>query len=306
MERGNQKVTLLGATGFLGSAIADVLDTMQIPWIGICIGKPTRPNIVALSPDDKESLINIINDYPIVINATGSLKPKDFEERTTESLDLFWKNVEHFTDVLVSSNIEMLVHLSSAGTVYGDKASADGYEESSLLKPISWYGKAKMFEELHYEKVAELEGFKYLCVRISNPFGNKVKARHGFIDVLLYCMREGKEFNYFADCDPKRDFVYAPDMSRMILNLVTKNESGTYNIGSGNAINLSSIANYVKEKIDTPYLINRTLAKPSFDVLNSVICIDKVKSKNAYANTMSVYDYIDAQLLLSPVNENGL
>jgi UDP-glucose 4-epimerase len=302
MNSDNQKVTLLGATGFLGSAIADVLDKMQIPWTGICIGKSSRANVVALSPDDKESLIDIINAFPIVINATGSLKPKDFEEKTSQSLNLFWKNVEHFTDVLEQSNVEMLVHLSSAGTVYGDRASKEGHKERSILKPISWYGKAKMLEELHYEKIADLIGFKYLCVRITNPFGNKVKARHGFIDVLLHCMREGKEFNYFADCDPVRDFVYAPDMSRMIINLVMNNESGTNNIGSGIALNLSKIAHYVKERVDTPYLINRTLAKPNYDVLNSIVCIDKVKSKNAYVNTMNVYNYIDTQLL-STINK---
>ena len=304
MNNDNKKVTLLGANGFLGSAIADVLDTMQIPWIGICIGKPTRSNIIALAPDDKESLINIINDYPVVINATGSLKPKDFEERTTESLDLFWKNVEHFTEILQKSNIQMLVHLSSAGTVYGDRASDEGFKERSILKPISWYGKAKMLEELHYEKVADLIGFDYLCARVTNPFGNKIKARHGFIDVLLHSIREGKEFNYFADCDPVRDFVYAPDMSTMIMKLVQSNQTGTYNIGSGDAISLSNIANYVKERIDMPYLINRTLAKPGYDVLNSRVCIDKVKLNGSFTSTMSAYDYINAQLLLSPINKN--
>lgn len=306
MNTENKKVTLLGANGFLGSAIADVLDAMQIPWIGICIGKPTRSNIIALAPDDKESLINIINDYPVVINATGSLKPKDFEERTTESLNLFWKNVEHFTDILQSSNIQMLVHLSSAGTVYGNSESDEGSKERTVLKPISWYGKAKMLEELHYEKAAYLIGFNYLCVRVTNPFGNKIKARHGFIDVLLHSIRENKEFNYFADCDPVRDFVYAPDMSAMIMGLVQNNETGVYNIGSGEAISLSNVANYVKERIDTPYLINRTLAKPSFDVLNSRVSINKIKASGAYKNTMSVYDYIDAQLLLSQKNKNGL
>lgn len=294
MER--PRVTLLGATGFLGSAIAEVLRERDIPWLGVCISKQPKENIVTLPPDDKYSLVNIINDYPVVINATGSLKPKDFEERTTESLALFWKNVDHFTDVLERSNAELLVHLSSAGTVYGDSVSKKTFTEDSILKPISWYGKAKAFEEYHYEKVAASVGFEYICARITNPFGNKEKARHGFIDVLLNSIQEKKEFNYFADCDPMRDFVYAPDMSEMIVKLILEKNSGTYNVGSGSALNISSIANYVKKRTGSPHLINRTLAKPNYDVLNSIVSVDKIKAANAHVNTMSVYEYIDSRL----------
>lgn len=294
--REKPKITLLGATGFLGSAIAEVLEEMGIPWIGVCISKQERANIITLSPDDKQSLVNIINEYPIVINATGSLKPRDFEKRTTESLELFWKNVEHFVEILEHSNVQLLVHLSSAGTVYGDSDSKEAFDEGAILKPISWYGKAKALEEYHYEKVASLVGFKYICARITNPFGNKEKARHGFIDVLLHSMRENTEFNYFADCDPMRDFIFAPDMSQIIMKLVLNEHFGIFNIGSGEPMNISRIANYVKQRVDNPHLINRTLAKPHYDVLNSIVSVNKIKEIKVYVNTVNVYEYIDSHL----------
>ncbi|WP_462169278.1 NAD-dependent epimerase/dehydratase family protein [Pseudoalteromonas lipolytica] len=297
MLKSDLRVTLLGASGFLGSAIAEQLDAQNIPWIGVSISKSVNPKIIQISPDDEVSLVNIINDYPTVINATGSLKPKDFEERTSDSLTLFWKNVDYFTEVFKKSELKCLVHLSSAGTVYGElKCASQKNTECSVLSPISWYGRAKMFEELHYEKVSTLLGFSFLCLRVTNPFGNRQKARHGFIDVLINAVKEGSQFNYFADCDPVRDFVYAPDMSNMIVNLLKQDAKGTYNIGSGIPTKLSEIANYVKDKVVNPSLINRTLAKPVTDVLNSIVCIEKCKTMGVYSYSTDIFDYIDKKL----------
>lgn len=297
-----QRITLLGASGFLGSAIAERLDELNLDWRGVCISASDHPKILTLAPDDQDSLIELINQYPVVINATGSLKPKDFEARTTESLDLLWRNIQHFSSVLEQSRIEKLVHLSSAGTVYGESEDKHPHHEEDLLKPISWYGKAKMLEELYYQDMATKHNYQYLGLRVTNPFGNKLKTRHGFIDVLLNCVREGHEFNYYSDCDPVRDFIYAPDMAKAIVNLIAHQEVGTFNIGSGQAIHLSDIASYVKKRVATPERIQRTLARPSYDVLNSVVSIEKINSKGFLQTSKNVYDYIDSQL--SAIDKN--
>ncbi|QRZ21197.1 NAD-dependent epimerase/dehydratase family protein [Vibrio sp. sp1] len=288
-------ITLLGATGFLGSAIANELDRLEIPWIGISIEPSNRKNIVTVEPTDQDTLVSIINEYPTVINAAGSLKPKDFEENTKDSLEKFWKTVEHFTQVFERSNIRKLVHLSSAGTVYGDSESAILHPEESILKPISWYGKAKMFEEIHYGHCSNVLDYDYLCLRITNPYGNKEKTQHGFVDVLIKSVIEGSDFNYYFDCDPCRDFIYAPDMSEIILKLVTENKTGTYNVGSGEILHLSEIVNYVTSKHPST-LIKRELKRPSYDVINSCVSIDKIRSNNSYKNSLSVFDYIDGRL----------
>ncbi|XAW89826.1 NAD-dependent epimerase/dehydratase family protein [Vibrio sp. CDRSL-10 TSBA] len=289
-------VTLLGATGFLGSAIAEELERSGINWIGVTVDSCDHPKIRSIAVENFDEVIEIINDYPIVINAAGALKPNDFENDLGIAAKKFWGTVEQFTSAFKSSKIDTLVHLSSAGTVYGElEQYSDPHREQSLLQPISWYGRMKVFEELHYEKISNALGTKFICARVSNPYGNKKKTKHGFIDVLINCIKEGKELYLYNDCDPIRDFIYAQDMSRMIVNMIITRKSGVYNVASGQSNSLSEIIDYVKAK-NFPIKINKINSKPQHDVVSNVLDVSKAIDEDIYTNTMTVYDYIDIRL----------
>lgn len=293
MENG---ICVLGATGFLGSAIAEQLELSNANWIGVSIDKSSNPKIRTIDPHDSESLIELLGSYSIVINAVGSRKPADFENELSPSMRGFWGTVEHFSNVFEKANIKKLVHISSAGTVYGSATTDAGHKESDNLKPISWYGRAKAFEELHYEKLCTNIDIDYLCVRVANPFGNVNKTRHGFVDVLINCIENGEDFHCFNDCDPRRDFVFAPDMANMIINLINHEESGCFNIASGDSIPLSQIIDLVVNKLNVTANIQTDLCHPEYDVLNSVVDISKIKSSSCYVNTMPVLKYIEQKL----------
>lgn len=289
------KVTLLGATGFLGSALSDSLERKGIDWIGVTVEPTQHPKIVTISPNDTRRLIQTINDYPIVINATGALKPKDFERNTKESLEKFWKLVEHFSAIYASSKLEKLVHISSGGTVYGEGSFNHSHKEKDILSPISWYGRAKLFEELHYEKLANTISADYLCVRVSNPYGNPNKSNHGFIDVLINNILSGKDTVIYEDSDPIRDFVYASDMADTIVNNLIKNELGTFNIASGCSYSLMEIVGFAKQ-FSSKVNVIRSGKKPEYDVLNNMLDIRKTKNNNTYIRTTNVVNYIESKL----------
>ncbi len=291
------KVTLLGATGFLGTALAESLEHKGIDWVGISIEPSEHPKIVTIKPDETDHLINIINKYPTVINATGALKPKDFENRTKDSLDKFWKQVEHFSQIFSLSKIEKLVHISSAGTIYGEGEYNYSHKEVDALSPISWYGRAKLFEELHYEKLASSLSVDYFCARVSNPYGNAKKSSHGFVDVLINNILLGKDIVIYEDCSPVRDFVYAPDMADIIVNNLIKKEIGTFNIASGCSLSLVDIIGFAK-RFTSEVSVVRIGKRPKYDVLNNMLNINKIKENNTHIKTTSVLDYIESKLVI--------
>ncbi|MGB1800066.1 MAG: NAD-dependent epimerase/dehydratase family protein, partial [Gammaproteobacteria bacterium] len=87
---GNQKICLLGATGFIGSSISDALTEANLDWIGLTRHPSSHKNLQQVSYEDATIVCEIINEYPVVINALGSLKPKDFICDFKNSLESFW------------------------------------------------------------------------------------------------------------------------------------------------------------------------------------------------------------------------
>jgi UDP-glucose 4-epimerase len=289
------KVCILGVTGFLGSSIAQELTRKGIPWIGVSSNESSHPNIKTINRFDTLGLVNIIDEFPVVVNATGSLKPKDFESHTKESLAHFFNRVDFLSNVFAQSKIECLVTISSAGTVYGEGVEGVPHPETSIMKPISWYGRAKQFEEMAFEKVAEVYDFNSLCLRVSNPFGNPHRTTHGFVDVLVHCAKNDIPFSYYKDCDPQRDFVYAADMSYAIVKLISNNHKGTFNIGSGESIRLRTLIEYVQKN----WLFgnfHEDLIRPDSDVVISDICVSKLKACECYVKTVDIFSFIDKKL----------
>lgn len=295
MSNTTPSICLLGATGFLGSAIAKELDARGLSWIGTSRQKNDNDKIKKVDLSERQKMIDILQTSDIVINALGSAKPKDFEASPEEKLNSIWNSVTNLTELIKLADIKKFVHISSAGTVYGDYVDHPHSESGNLL-PISWYGKAKVIEELYLENACTSNNINYLCIRVTNPYGNDKKSKHGFVDVLLNCVISNKPFSFYQDCSPVRDFIYADDMAFSIVELIKLKRNGIFNLGSGEGLSLKAIADYVHNKLDGKTLISRAQEKPVYDVLTNRVDIQKLIDSNAYKNSMNVYKYIDSML----------
>jgi UDP-glucose 4-epimerase len=298
MKDKSNPICLLGATGFLGSAIAKELDERKIDWIGTSLEESKDLRIKSIDLTDTKALVDIFQKSSVVINALGSAKPKDYEENPSETLNNLWQNIISLSESLKLGKVAKLIHISSAGAVYGEQKDVR-HTEKSAVNPISWYGKAKVIEELFLEKHCQINDSAYLCLRVSNPYGNKNKTTHGFIDVLINAVLSGNRFSFYEDCNPVRDFIYAEDMAFSIAELIQVNAIGVFNIGSGESHSLKSVTDYIIEKFNGEHFISRKSSKPGYDVLVNKVSVEKLLSYGAKRNSMDIYKYIDIVL-----NEN--
>lgn len=291
------KICLIGASGFLGKKIAEALDACGVDWVGTTLRESARDNLIKITKHNKDDLINIVDSYNVVINASGSLKPKDFELYTESSLKEFWTNINFFSEVYAASKIKTLVNISSAGTVYGEKTRKGGSEETDFMNPISWYGRSKMLEELHYEYLCNQNNINFTNCRVANPYGNDECSKHGFIDVLINCVKEGKPFSLYAGKSPRRDFVSSVDMARMITNLVINKAYGTYNVASGESYALSEIVELLPKSLGVnDFSIEYKGNKPSHEVLISEVSVKKIKELGFYEKSTSIESYLEKSL----------
>lgn len=289
------KVCLLGATGFLGRSIGERLTALGIPWAGVArSGIGANTHIIPL--DDTARLAQLIDEHPLVINALGSLKPGDFVRDLDGALSLFQETLEQLEDVLLSSSIERLVHISSAGTVYGEAGDRPSTEEDRL-RPKSWYGRAKVMEECRLKQIADKKGFAYACARVSNPYGNCGAVKHGFLDVLIGRIRSGKAFEAFFPMQATRDFIHATVMAEMVVTLAVSGEQGVFNIGRGIPTSLGEILEFVEKVRPDAMIIRNTNISPT-DVIHSAISVEKYLARFGSPSTVAPEPlaYIEAAL----------
>ncbi|MEO2267258.1 NAD-dependent epimerase/dehydratase family protein [Pseudoalteromonas sp. YIC-656] len=293
------KVCVFGATGFVGSAIVNELERQGVDWIGISRSANTHPNIVEASLSDTALLQDIISEYSCVVNAMGSFKPADFESNTKHVFQTFWENIQLFSELLSKSNITQLLHISSGGTVYGESQGVASVE-TDWLKPISWYGKAKVIEESMLEKVALQSGFTYTCARVSNPFGNSRFSSHGFVDVLINTVRNGGIFNTFNNPLYCRDFIHCQDMASALVKLLESRNSEqveVFNVGSGESISLLDILSIAQAvRPDFEYKLERLTT--DYDVVQSMLSVNKLEAFGVNTNSfITVEQYLKEKLM---------
>lgn len=267
------KILLLGATGFIGSNIARELESNNREWLGVSrTNKSKAANIATF--DERERLLNFLKQKPIVINALGGLKPKDYTIDTLRAIDEFWEAMYQVLNLLREAPPASYFQISSAGTIYGEAQSCPSVE-TDYSAPSSWYGRMKVVEEALYMQYAQDHGVNYTCARVTNPFGNENHPTHGLVDVIVDHIKRNKMFTISFKDGACRDFIYAPTMARIIVNMADSIVPGVFNVGSGKSIPLADIISVAKKACPEAKFQNSIAS--TTDVVKSHVSIDKLK-----------------------------
>jgi UDP-glucose 4-epimerase len=277
MTETKNQVLLFGATGFVGSSIAAYLSSQGMPFLGIGRSETEIFGRPVFNIQESEKIVDLLSKNPVVINAIGGLKPKHYEEDLVSAVHEFWATFQSVMEVLDLMTPKKVIHISSAGTVYGETDNDKPNFENKRLNPKSWYGRFKMLEENVFSSYCHDNKIDFVCARVSNPFGNTNALEHGFIDVLLSRLSQGNNFTAYFPSGSKRDFIHAPCMAKMLVNLMQDNVTGTFNIGSGESTPLEDILSWAHELFPNRKIIHA--AQNEADVARSLISIQKYEER---------------------------
>ncbi|WP_445360349.1 NAD-dependent epimerase/dehydratase family protein [Microbulbifer sp. EKSA005] len=284
------KVCVIGARGFLGTAITEELERRGIEWCGITSGPTTKNNEFEFSKFDQEKVISEVEGCSLYINAAGRWKPNTCEGSPGQAIGAMIEFANKVCSFLCVHKAKKFLHLSSAGTVYGEQ-NGRAHREDDLPTPISWYGRGKLLEEAIYSKYTDSNDIQFVCARITNPFGNVHNAVHGFVDVLLSSVANARKFSVFKGVNPSRDFILAADVAYYIVELLMQDCSGTYNVGSGVSVRTKDICDFVSSLTGFD-LIDKSLTHPYYDVVTNEVDTSKLQQVCESKSTTDVFDYI--------------
>lgn len=140
--------------------------------------------------------------------------------------------------------------------ICGKNATMELTDEESKSHPTSVYGYTKKVQEELSILVGKSINIPVVGFRFQNVYGPGQSLKNpytGILSIFSTQIKNGNDINIFEDGKETRDFVYIDDVTDAII-LSIDNEKANYqvfNVGSGEKLDVLTIANTLKEKYNS-------------------------------------------------------
>jgi len=237
----NDKITIYGSTGFVGSNFRKMYDS--------CIEmqreerKPHSNNILYF--------ISTVDNYNI-------------HDNITLDVDTNLHTLCEVLDHCRSENITF--NYISSWFVYG-KTPYMPAKEDSVCKPTGFYSVTKYCAEQLIESFAQTYGMKYRIIRLCNVLGSgdqKASKKKNAITWLVNQLKLSHDIDLYDGGIHCRDVLHVTDVCRAIKLIMEKGElNEIYNVGSGKPTSINEIVSLSKHYLKSKSKVN-SIDSPKF------------------------------------------
>lgn len=249
----NDLITVLGATGFVGSELIKKLE------------KKGYKNLYIPKRDEDLSGKNLGK----VIYCIGLTA--DFRYRLQDTVEA---HVSKLLDILKNCSFEYFIYLSST-RVYQRSIETT---ENTLIRTDSQntsdlYNISKIMGESLL-----LNTVKNSCVfRLSNVYGNDFKSEN-FLTSLIKEALETNQIILNTSLDSEKDYISIDSVTETIINFLEVKYTGLYNLASGKNKTNKEIVDKIKELTNCNIIVSNNAISIKFPEIN----IDKLLKTNVY------------------------
>jgi len=266
-ELQKQSVGLVGANGFIGSALLRALLHAGIRPRALCGPNeslrpfPTGVEFVACDLANAERLKSWVLGLDLVIHAAGPPSVQRSFELAQEYVRVHVEGTAALLHACQVANVKRMIYVSSA-EVYG-RPQANPVSEVHRLQARSPYAAAKIGAEKMIEAYVESFGLRAVIFRPFSIYGPDsssgsllarivATANHGCVRV--------------RDLRPIRDYCYVGDLAEAVLRACGIQDEGLriINIGSGKGTSVGDFAKLVLRSmgLDIPVMEDRVDMRP--------------------------------------------
>ncbi len=275
-----EKLIITGVNGLLGQKLLEQaynkylllgIDLQNAP-----LNKKIKFEYHQLDLTKRRPLKDLIADYqPHYIVNTAAMTNVDECETQKESC---WKiNVEIVENLIyaVRNTGATIIQLSSD---YVFDGRSGPYSETSVPKPLGYYGKSKLASE----NLLIAEGVDHAIVRTMVLYGYGIEIRPNFVTWLIEKLRNGESVNIVSDqfSNP----TLADDLSHAILKIIDRKKWDLFHISGSELIDRYNFALKIAEvfklnkNLITP-ITTPELNQPAPRPLKSGFILDKAKAE---------------------------
>lgn len=247
-------ILITGATGFLGSHIAEELINQE--YEVVALKRSTSDLWRCSSFKDKihwidwdnliEAESKIINYNPeILINAAwDGVKAEDRDNWIMQEKNLLL--LASIFEIVKKTSISKIIALGSQAEYGYFEGSID---EKYLCNPISAYGANKLCASLLVKSFAEQNKIEWYWIRIFSIFGPR-EGKNWLIPTTINNLL-GKKKMALTPCEQQYDYLFTKDFAQGILSVIKnkKSISGIYNLSSGKSTKIKEILAFLENRI---------------------------------------------------------
>lgn len=241
-------ITVLGASGFIGSHLTDYL-------------KQNNDEVFAPEKGDETIFSKHLGDVVYAIGITS-----DFRERPLACVDA---HVCFLRRLIQEGSFNSLTYLSST-RVYG--AGKNTTEKSELTVNPNRLDDIYNISKLMGESIIIHSGRPYMkVVRLSNVLGENQNP-DTFLAQLLHEGFTTGSVTFHQALDSAKDYIYIHDAVFFLRQIAKLSESGIYNLAAGETISNADIADYMESILGFETKVADNAPTRSFTTIN----IDKI------------------------------
>jgi len=243
-------ITVLGASGFVGSAIVRRLEHAKLDHA---------------APGKNETLTGRkLGDVIYCVGLTA-----DFRSRPLETVDA---HVCHLMQIMRNCQFRSLVYLSST-RVYR-KQSGAAQEEDMLSVDPSDGDDIYNISKIMGEAAAMVAGPKVKIVRLSNVYGPDFTSAN-FLSTILKDLAQGKQVTVQSSPDSEKDYISLNDVVDGLLRITLDGRHQIYNLASGKNVANSQLADEFRRLTGQQLRFHPTAAK----TIPPLIKIDRMQEE---------------------------
>ena len=256
----NKSALVIGASGMVGTALMKVLGRSKTYFAIKGVDIETDMTI--------KSNTEIIKDYDHIYHLAGKKgSPQTAKERPADYLPMLQFDA-NIIEAIGKYKPEWFLYTSSIG-VY---PPMEVYEEDKVWHQVPSEndkipGYIKRMGELSCYAIRATHGYENISiVRPANIYGpnDNFGKNSMVIPALIKKGCEDDMINVWGDGSPIRDFIYCEDVAKGMLHMVENKVNHTVNLGSGEGVKISDIANTIGKHFDKEVKYDKS--KPNGDM----------------------------------------
>ena len=241
-----------GGAGFIGSHIAQALAESHDVVVIDNFSSGKKENLKGF-PETLSCCEGSINDLPLLRETCKGADGifhlaaiASVARSVDDPLSTHDTNLTGTLNVLLAARdcgVRKVV-FSSSSAVYGNEPTLPKREDM-LPVPLSPYAVSKLSGEYYCSVFSELFAVKTVSLRYFNVFGPRQDPNSEYAAVIpkfITRLLKNQPPLIFGDGKQTRDFVYVKDVVKANLLAMKSAKTGTFNIGSGESMDLNTLA----------------------------------------------------------------